>query len=313
MATVSNTGGTVLLSLRSRATRKPCWTGPGPPGRSSISRSSEENCPRCSATLSARQPHPVRTATRTPAPAAAAARAPAQAKRSRAAVLAQPAAPAARAEDMHEHAIIGADLAGGQARIRDRVGPSRLGGSVILLLAVVASHHPRFTHGHQVHGPGRHRRRPGGHADPDGQAGRAGLGNDDHRDPATESGGGQGEAPLRRPRCCPRRRPRGTGQTAASRWLLRRQVRPCPVPWVPWPRSATLQRLYALIPPSDAARIASQGIALPVHGLVRPPLGLASRITGLAAAILIYVFILTYGVHHHRRRRGEGPGGQKCC
>jgi ABC-2 type transport system permease protein len=57
-----------------------------------------------------------------------------------------------------------------------------------------------------------------------------------------------------------------------------------------------LQRLYALIPPSDAARIASQGIALPVHGLVRPPLGLASRITGLAAAILIYVFILTYGV-----------------
>jgi ABC-2 type transport system permease protein len=57
-----------------------------------------------------------------------------------------------------------------------------------------------------------------------------------------------------------------------------------------------LQRLYALIPPSDAARIASQGIALPVHGLLRPPLGLASRITGLAAAILIYVFILTYGV-----------------
>jgi ABC-2 type transport system permease protein len=57
-----------------------------------------------------------------------------------------------------------------------------------------------------------------------------------------------------------------------------------------------LQRLYALIPPSDAARIASQGIALPVHGLIPPPLGLASRITGLAAAILIYVFILTYGV-----------------
>ncbi len=57
-----------------------------------------------------------------------------------------------------------------------------------------------------------------------------------------------------------------------------------------------LQRLYALLPPAAAARIARQGIALPVHGLVPPPRGLASRITGLAAAILIYVIILTYGV-----------------
>jgi ABC-2 type transport system permease protein len=57
-----------------------------------------------------------------------------------------------------------------------------------------------------------------------------------------------------------------------------------------------LQRLYALLPPSAAARIASHGIALPVHGLLPPPRGLASRITGQAAAILIYVIILTYGV-----------------
>jgi len=57
-----------------------------------------------------------------------------------------------------------------------------------------------------------------------------------------------------------------------------------------------LQRLYALLPPSAAAGIANHGIALPVHGLIPPPRGLASRITGLAAAILIYVIILTYGV-----------------
>jgi ABC-2 type transport system permease protein len=56
-----------------------------------------------------------------------------------------------------------------------------------------------------------------------------------------------------------------------------------------------LQRLFALLPPSAAAGIARHGVALPVHGLL-PPRGLASRITGLAAAILIYVIILTYGV-----------------
>jgi ABC-2 type transport system permease protein len=57
-----------------------------------------------------------------------------------------------------------------------------------------------------------------------------------------------------------------------------------------------LQRLYALLPPAAASNIARHGIALPVHGLVPPPRGLASRITGLAVAILIYVIILTYGV-----------------
>lgn len=57
-----------------------------------------------------------------------------------------------------------------------------------------------------------------------------------------------------------------------------------------------LQRLYALLPPSAADQLARRGIALPVHGLIPPPRGLASRITGLAAAILIYVIILTYGV-----------------
>ena len=57
-----------------------------------------------------------------------------------------------------------------------------------------------------------------------------------------------------------------------------------------------LQRLFALLPPAAAAGIARHGIALPVHGLLPPPRGLASRITGLAVAILIYVIILTYGV-----------------
>jgi ABC-2 type transport system permease protein len=57
-----------------------------------------------------------------------------------------------------------------------------------------------------------------------------------------------------------------------------------------------LQRLYALLPPSVGAGIASHGIALPVHGLIPPPRGLASRITGLAVAVLIYVIILTYGI-----------------
>ncbi len=57
-----------------------------------------------------------------------------------------------------------------------------------------------------------------------------------------------------------------------------------------------LQRLYAQLPPAAAARLARQGIALPVHWLTPPPRGLASRLTGLAVAILIYVIILTYGV-----------------
>jgi ABC-2 type transport system permease protein len=57
-----------------------------------------------------------------------------------------------------------------------------------------------------------------------------------------------------------------------------------------------LQRLFALLPPSAAAGIARHGVALPVHGLLPPPRGLASRTTGLGAAILIYVIILTYGV-----------------
>jgi ABC-2 type transport system permease protein len=57
-----------------------------------------------------------------------------------------------------------------------------------------------------------------------------------------------------------------------------------------------LQKLYAELPPGAAAQIARSGIALPVHGLTPPPRGLVSRVTGLAAAILIYVIILTYGV-----------------
>jgi ABC-2 type transport system permease protein len=57
-----------------------------------------------------------------------------------------------------------------------------------------------------------------------------------------------------------------------------------------------LQKLYAELPPGAAARIARSGVALPVHGLTPPPRDLVSRVTGLAAAILIYVIILTYGV-----------------
>jgi len=57
-----------------------------------------------------------------------------------------------------------------------------------------------------------------------------------------------------------------------------------------------LQRLYAQLPPAAAADLARRGIALPVQGLTPPPRGLASRLTGLAVAILIYVIILTYGV-----------------
>jgi ABC-2 type transport system permease protein len=57
-----------------------------------------------------------------------------------------------------------------------------------------------------------------------------------------------------------------------------------------------LQRLYAQLPPAAAAGLARRGIALPVQGLTPPPRGLASRLAGLAVAILIYVIILTYGV-----------------
>jgi ABC-2 type transport system permease protein len=57
-----------------------------------------------------------------------------------------------------------------------------------------------------------------------------------------------------------------------------------------------LQRLYAELPPASAAAIAAHGIALPVHSLSPPTRNLASRITGLIVAILIYVIILTYGI-----------------
>ena len=75
---------------------------------------------------------------------------------------------------------------------------------------------------------------------------------------------------------------------------------------------AGLQRLYAQLSP--AAAQVSHGIALPVRSLSPPPRGLASRITGLSAAILIYVIILTYGV---RITIGVGeekrPGSWRCC
>jgi ABC-2 type transport system permease protein len=57
-----------------------------------------------------------------------------------------------------------------------------------------------------------------------------------------------------------------------------------------------LQKLYAQLPPATATQIAEHGIALPVHGLSPPGRGLASRITGLSVAILIYIIILTYGI-----------------
>ena len=57
-----------------------------------------------------------------------------------------------------------------------------------------------------------------------------------------------------------------------------------------------LQRLYAQLPPAAAAAIARHGIALPVRSLSPPTRSLATRITGLTAAILIYVIIVTYGI-----------------
>jgi ABC-2 type transport system permease protein len=59
---------------------------------------------------------------------------------------------------------------------------------------------------------------------------------------------------------------------------------------------AGLQKLYAALPPAEAAQIASQGLAIPVHALTTSPADLSSRITGLAVAILMYVIILTYGI-----------------
>jgi ABC-2 type transport system permease protein len=57
-----------------------------------------------------------------------------------------------------------------------------------------------------------------------------------------------------------------------------------------------LQRLYTQLPPASAASLAAHGIALPIHSLSPPTRSLASRITGLIVAILIYVIILTYGI-----------------
>jgi ABC-2 type transport system permease protein len=59
---------------------------------------------------------------------------------------------------------------------------------------------------------------------------------------------------------------------------------------------AGFQKAFAELPPATAANIARAGIAVPIHGLTAPPRGLESRLTGLFAAILIYVIILTYGV-----------------
>ena len=57
-----------------------------------------------------------------------------------------------------------------------------------------------------------------------------------------------------------------------------------------------LQKIYAQLPPAAAAGVAARGIALPVHSLSPPTKNLATRVTGLTAAILIYVIILTYGI-----------------
>ena len=57
-----------------------------------------------------------------------------------------------------------------------------------------------------------------------------------------------------------------------------------------------LQKLYAQLPPATATGIAEHGIALPVHGLSPPGRGLASRITGITMAVLIYIIIFTYGI-----------------
>jgi ABC-2 type transport system permease protein len=55
-------------------------------------------------------------------------------------------------------------------------------------------------------------------------------------------------------------------------------------------------KVYQALPPAVAASVARSGVGLPIHGLTPPPQGLASRITGIAVAILIYAIILTYGV-----------------
>jgi len=57
-----------------------------------------------------------------------------------------------------------------------------------------------------------------------------------------------------------------------------------------------LQKLYAKLPAPAAVALATHGIALPVDSLSPPTRNLAARITGLVAAILIYVIILTYGI-----------------
>jgi ABC-2 type transport system permease protein len=56
-----------------------------------------------------------------------------------------------------------------------------------------------------------------------------------------------------------------------------------------------VQRLFAELPPRAGARLAKQGISLPVHSLLPPGRSLTSRITGLVAVILIYIVLLVYG------------------
>jgi ABC-2 type transport system permease protein len=57
-----------------------------------------------------------------------------------------------------------------------------------------------------------------------------------------------------------------------------------------------LRKFYPQLPPAAAGAIIGSTLALPVRGLTPPPRGMASRFTGLAVAILIYVIILTYGI-----------------
>jgi ABC-2 type transport system permease protein len=71
-------------------------------------------------------------------------------------------------------------------------------------------------------------------------------------------------------------------------------------------RIGGLQRIFRQLAPGAARLIGTEGITLPVHGLIAPPRGLASRLTGLGIAILIYLLVASYGT-----RIAVGVGEEK--
>jgi len=176
--------------------------------------------------------------------------------------------------------------------IRDRARPSRSGGQRDPAPGRRGGgHHPGPYARRPGDCPRRHRRRAGGRPHPDRQGGRAGLRDNGHRRSAASITAAR--AKLR------------SGDLAAvlvgdSEILVKQQ--PLGGSFLVGRHRAGalsevggLQRLFALLPRRQPPGSRGTGSRCRCTAAAAAG-GLASRTTGLGAAILIYVIILTYGV-----------------